>query len=140
MLNRDRFCWILLPLLTGAMLTTGQPANAEIVIYNGSLSIGVGSIEPDPFDRPFDSQFGQRRPTPIFTNRIEDSTLINPVVIGVPIEDSVLINPVIVPPARSGIVVIDRGSRRPTITPQLGVPYNGNPACTAFVSRRPACW
>ncbi|MEP0959469.1 hypothetical protein NC995_23665 [Leptolyngbya sp. FACHB-1515] len=136
MLHRDRFRWMMLPLLTGAMLATGHPAQADIVIYNGSLSIGMESIDRDSFYSPY----RHRRPTQIFTNRIEDSTLINPVVIGVPIEDSTLINPVIVPPSRGGTVVIDRGSRRTTMTPQLGAPYNGNPACTAFVHLRPACW
>lgn len=135
MLHRDRFRWILLPLLTSAALVAGDPAQADIVIYDGNLSIGISSIERDPFYSPY----SYRRPTQIFTNRIENSTLINPVVIGVPIENSVLINPVIVSPSR-GTVVIDRGSRRTRVTtPLMGAPYNGNPACTAFVNLRPAC-
>lgn len=138
MLHRhDRFRWILLPLLAGMALVAGDPAQADIVIYNGSLSIGASSIERDPFYRP--SPYTHRRPMQIFTNRIEDSTLINPVVIGAPIEDSTLINPVIVP--ASGTVVIDRSNRRTTVTtPYLSAPSNFNPACTAFVNLRPACW
>ncbi|NEQ25861.1 MAG: hypothetical protein F6K28_43765 [Microcoleus sp. SIO2G3] len=146
MLHCDRFRWALLPLLTGAMLVTGSAAQADVVIIdNGSLSIGVGSIDRVPGiyrdggipgvyrDRhPFYSNYDYRYPQPIYTNRIEDSTLINPVVIGVPIEDSTLINPVIVPPSRR--------DRRTIVRPYLSPPRSASSSCNYFASERPACW
>ena len=138
MLHCNRSRWILL--LTGMMLVAAYPAAADVVVIdNGRLSIQVGSPDRYGYDRygyEYDRYgydrygYNYRRSPQIYTDRIEDSTLINPVVIGAPIEDSILINPVIVPSRRGRTVVV----------PYRTAPVRDNPACSQFTSLRPACW
>jgi hypothetical protein len=117
----------LLPLVTGLSWLGSSPAQADVVIINGRLSIEVGQPTPSRFY----PDYRYATPVPqIYTDEIENSTLINPIIIGAPIEDSTLINPVIVP-----------GYGTTVIRPGYGTLRSGqdNPACMTFRSLRPAC-
>lgn len=115
--------------LGAGTIAFGGAARADVVIINGRISIGVGQPAPRYVYPHAYPRSGFDRPTQVFTGRIEDSTLINPVIIGAPIENSTLINPVLVTPPASGRVIVSPGYGR----------GQDNPACTAFRSLRPAC-
>jgi hypothetical protein len=80
---------------------------------------------------------------------IEDSTLVQPVIIDSEIEDSTLINPVIVEPRSSRSRIVHPNSRDRIYHPGHGEdhdrvyrslpPASGNPSCVDFASLRLVC-
>jgi hypothetical protein len=88
---------VLSGIVVGTMSWVSQlPAHADVVVRGGSVTVQVGE-----FDRPRaiysrDRDWSDRRPRYGDRREIEDSVLINPVLINTSIEDSVLIDPVIV--------------------------------------------
>lgn len=144
-------------LLAGTMVAAGfsLPATAgEVIIRSGSLSIFAGSRAAGASiyfgDRDFDDYDGYyddgyyddgyryRRRIRIRDRDIEDSTLINPVIINSDIDDSTLVNPVIID-SRS------RRSNRIIVRPSSRIRRYGNtysrprPNCFVNASLRAAC-
>lgn len=115
-----------LGLLTAALLIQ-TPIQAQTVIYQG----GSGSVRTHRYDQPARSDWyhpGYRRPGQVIRGNVEDSTLVNPVIIDSEIEDSTLVNPVIVTP-----------SSRTTVIQQQPTGGLRNPSCIDFGSMRAAC-
>lgn len=73
--------------------------------------------------------------TSVTGDDIEDTTLVNPVIIDSEIEDSTLVNPVIIRPGRRQTTTVIR--EYPVEVPSSR--QQSNPACMTFTSMRVAC-
>lgn len=144
--------WLALPLVTFAALI--EPISAQagtIVIESGGVTHRSDYYDHDYYDRDHNNNriyyqspsyyrsyeypnyyrrdsWIYRSPGHVIRGDIDDSTIVNPVIVGPEIEDSTIVNPVIVP-GRAGTRTIIR-ERPHDIT---------NPACMAYSSMRVAC-
>jgi hypothetical protein len=115
-----------------ATIRVGQPYFSNTVRTGGISSSGISTSSPstviirEEYYRP---RYGQ-----VFRGDIEDSTLINPVIIDSRIDDSTLINPVIVDsPAYGGRTVV----REPIIIRSTG--RSAGSSCRLMSEVRAAC-
>lgn len=126
----------LLPLLAMPMLMAQLPLSAQTVIHRTVVTGTPDYYDPGNPGNPSYSypQGWHSRPGPVRRGNVEDSTLVNPVIINPRIEDSTIVNPVIVSPRRSSTTVIQP-------YPSSGQRSTGqsNPACMAFSEMRIAC-
>jgi hypothetical protein len=114
-----------LSLIAGATVLVGDTAQAQSVVIEGATSVRVGQAGGN-------IRSSRRQPShQQENNRIEGSTLVNPVLINPTIEGSILINPVIIEPEHDSTT---RRAGRGSV--HFG---NDNPACSAFQSIRVAC-
>jgi hypothetical protein len=121
MINRLQHLGI--SLLVATTLLMQGPTQAQTVIYQR----GSGSVHSDRYDHSGRTYPGYRRSGTVIRGDIENSTLVNPVIIDSDIEDSTLVNPVIVtPPSRATVI-----QQQPSPTRRA--------SCMSFASLRLAC-
>ena len=149
---------IALSLLAGtALISTALPSRADsISVRGGSITVRIGSDYDDDYyyDRDdhyysrdgyyyrngnYYDRYGRR----VYRDRdIEDSTLVNPVIINSDIEDSTIVNPVIIDSRHrygSNDVIFIPGSGSRTIYRNNRSRSTSRSGCTRFADLRAAC-
>lgn len=121
----------LLPvLIMVSAIATELPIQAQTVIYRNRVDYPG---RDDYYPRIYRSDSDYRR-----SSEIEDSTLVNPVIVDPQIRDSTLINPVIVEPGQTYPSRSYPSRSYPSRTVQQ-TPASRNPSCVDFASLRVAC-
>lgn len=125
---------VLLPLSTGvALLASVSPAAADRIYSNGGVIIRIEESSPGTlyYDSDRGSYYGNQYPYAIEGADIEDSLLVNPVLIDSDVEDSTLVNPVLI---NSDVEDSEIWITRPRSTTGR---YRSN--CTVMADLRAAC-
>ncbi len=122
-------------LLLSSAIVTQLPMQAQTVIYHNQT-------DRDYYRDYYYPHGGHSFPAyPGGQSRyeIEDSTLVNPVIVNPQIRDSTLINPVIVEPGRTYPSRSYPSQSYPSQTVRRGPAASSNPSCVDFASLRLAC-